>query len=144
MHLDPVKTFTFLMAALFLSNTGFTAPAIVTDPGNQQDVPPPTAYAVVKSDGNSRVWQRFTYEKTPAGQIVAKSHQYTELATGLNYQNNGQWVASKEEIDILPQGGAAATQGQHQVYFPGDIYNGEIELVTPDGQQLHSRPRGIS
>jgi hypothetical protein len=53
-------------------------------------------------------------------------------------------VPSKEEIDVLPQGGAAATQGQHQAYFPGDIYQGQIELVTPDGQQLYSRPMGLS
>ena len=35
-------------------------------------------------------------------------------------------------------------QGQHQAYFPGDIYNGFIELVTPDGQHLKSRPLGLS
>jgi hypothetical protein len=57
---------------------------------------------------------------------------------------NGQWVGSKEEIVILPNGTAAATNGQHQAYLPGDIYNGEIELVTPDGQQLYSRPMGLS
>ena len=57
---------------------------------------------------------------------------------------NGQWVASREEIDILSNGTAAATNGQHQAYFPGDIYQGQIELVTPDGQQLHSRPLGLS
>ena len=57
---------------------------------------------------------------------------------------NGQWVESREEIDILPNGTAAATNGQHQAYFPGDIYQGQIELVTPDGQQLFSRPMGLS
>ena len=51
---------------------------------------------------------------------------------------------SKEEIDILPNGTAAATNGQHQVYFPGNIYQGVIELVTPDGIHLQSRPLGLS
>ena len=74
-----------------------------------------------------------------------RKHHYNELATGLNYKNaQGQWVESKEEIDVLPQGGAAATQGQHQVYFPGNIYQGQIEMVTPDGLKLYSRPVGLS
>jgi len=66
-----------------------------------------------------------------------------EMAAGLNYLQNGQWVESKEQIDVLQQGGAAATQGQHQVYFPSDIYQGAIELVTPEGTQLQSRPMGL-
>ena len=43
-------------------------------------------------------------------------------------------MESKEEIEILPNGTAAATQGQHQAHFPGDIYNGVIEVVTPGWQ----------
>ena len=66
------------------------------------------------------------------------------MASGLNHLVNGQWVESKEEIDILPNGTAAATNGQHQAYFPGDIYQGQVELVTPDGQHLKSRPIGLS
>lgn len=71
-------------------------------------------------------------------------HSYTELETGMHHQRNGQWVESREWIDILPNGTAAATSGQHQAYFPGDIYKGQIELVTPDGQHLKSRPIGLS
>ena len=65
---------------------------------------------------------------------------YTELATGLNFLSNGQWTVSNEKIDILPNGLAAATNGQHQVYFPADISNGRIEMVTPDGRQVFSQP----
>jgi hypothetical protein len=54
-------------------------------------------------------------------------------------------VESKEEIDVLPQGtAAAAVQGRHKAYFPGDIYTGNIEVVTPDGLHLKSRPLAIS
>ena len=67
------------------------------------------------------------------------------MATGLNYKDStGQWQPSKEEIDIQSDGTLAATQGQHQVYFPGNIYGGELELVQPDGVQLHSCPVGLS
>ncbi len=103
-----------------------------------------TPWAAVSKGANQQVWQKTTYETLPSGQAVPHLHQYTELATGLHYWNNGQWLDSKEEIDILPNGTAAATNGQHQAYFPGDIYQGEIELVTPDGIQLQSRPLGLS
>jgi IgGFc binding protein len=105
-------------------------------------------YQIGRRDANSQVWQKvvkttdargyYTYQTNPA---------YVELATGLNHwdDNRQQWVASSEEIDVLPDGsGAVATNGQHQVYFPADIYNGEIRMVTPDGKLLRSRPLGLS
>ena len=75
---------------------------------------------------------------------MPRTHRYTELATGLNFWSNGQWTPSKEKIVVLPNGTAAATNGQHQVYFPGDIAQGVIELVTPDGKQLQNRPLCLS
>lgn len=112
--------------------------------GNPASLPKPTPYQIAERDANSRTWERYTFDKTPDGTVVARRHRVVELATGMNYWNNGQWTASKEQISILPQGGAAATQGQHQAYLPGDIYNGVIQLVTPDGKHLQSRPIGIS
>jgi hypothetical protein len=85
------------------------------------------------------------YELDPSGQVVPRQHRYTELATGLNHLVNGQWVASQEGIEVSPDGTSAqATNGQHQVYFPGNIYSGTIQLVTPDGKTLVSQPIGIS
>ena len=107
---------------------------------------PSTAFSIVNRGAHSRVWERTTYEQDPSGKILPQIHRYTELATGLNYWDakTGQWVESKEEIAILPNGTAAAIQGQHQAYFPGNIYQGVIEVVTPDGQHLKSRPLGLS
>jgi hypothetical protein len=110
---------------------------------NQAPIQSPTPYSIVASDGNSSVWQQTDYQTGANGQTVPVIHQYTELATGLNHLLNGQWVPSSEQIDILPDGTAAATNGQHQVYFPGNIYQGVIELVTPDGEYLNSRPLGL-
>ena len=84
-------------------------------------------------------------EKTTVENGTNRVHRYTELATGLNYTNaSGQLTESKEQITIQPGGGAAATQGRHKVFFPADIYNGVIEVVTPDGKHLKSRPLGVS
>jgi Bacterial Ig domain len=107
-------------------------------------VPSPTPYSIVQRSANSRIWQQTTYEQLPSGQKIPHVHQYTEMASGLCYQKDGQWVDSKEQISILPDGTAAATNGQHQVYFPGDIYNGVITLITSDGLQMQSRPLGLS
>lgn len=108
-------------------------------------LPAATPYAVVSRDANSAVWQWTRYEQMPNGTIGPQLHRYVELATGLNHFVNGQYVPSSEEIDLSPDGSSAvATNGQHQVYFPGDIYNGVIKLVTPDGQTLESQPIGLS
>jgi len=109
-----------------------------------QTTTPRAAYTVTQQDGNSRVWQRTTYEAGQDGKAVPHLHQYTELASGLNHMVNGQWVASDETITILPDGTAAATNGQHQVYFPSDIYQGVIKVITPDGKTLQSQPVGLS
>jgi hypothetical protein len=111
-----------------------------------QPLPAPTPYAVVSQDANSQVWEQTTYEKAADGTIVARKSDYTEIQSGLNFKDpaTGQWKESKEEIDIQPgSDGAFAVQGQHQAYFPGDIFQGTIKEVTPDGLQLQSRPVGL-
>jgi hypothetical protein len=116
------------------------------------NIPSSNPYTITKQDGNSCEWEQTVYETNAAGmyetnaagEVMSEIDRYIELATGLNYFSNGQWIESQEEIDALPQGGAEAIQGQHQAYWPGDIYNGQIELVTPGGVKLFSRPVGLS
>jgi hypothetical protein len=131
----------FAMPSRAQNATGQTPPP----PAAGQSVDPRLSPAVVVSRGaNNRVWERTSYEPGPNGQLIPRKHRYTELATGMHYWKDGQWVESKEEIAVQPDGSAAAVQGQHQAYFPADIFNGAIEVVTPDGKHLHSRPVGIS
>jgi hypothetical protein len=136
-----MKTSNFVVTLL-----AFCLGACVAQAANSvnQTVPEPTAFRVVEQDGDHRLWQRETYEQGPDGAIVTHVHNVTELATGMNHLVNGAWVASAEDIEILPNGTAAATNGQHQAYFPGDIYNGVIKVVTPEGQSLQSRPLALS
>jgi hypothetical protein len=103
-------------------------------------------FTVIQRDANSTVWQRTNYERGPSGEMLPHVHHLVELATGLNYTNSqtGQWTPSKEEIELLSDGTAAATQGQHRVSFPSDIYSGVIHVITADGRHLKSRPVGIS
>jgi hypothetical protein len=106
--------------------------------------PAPTPYTIISRDANSRVWERTTYDTLPSGKTVSYVHSYTELGTGLCYKQNGRWVDSQEQINIQPDGTASATNGQHQVYFPVDIGNNVIKLVTSDGLVLQSQPLGLS
>ena len=118
-----------------VAGTGATA--------KQPALPAPTAYSVVENGPNHRVWERTIYEPGPNGTIVGRKHRVTELSTGLNFLQNGQWTPSREQIDLLPPGGAfaaAAIHGQHSARFPLDIAGGVISIQSPDGKQLTSRP----
>jgi hypothetical protein len=103
------------------------------------------AYIIRENGANNRVWYKVTTTTNRQGQTITITNRaYEELALGLNYWDSeaGQWKESKEEI--LPSlNGGAAVKGQHQVYFPYDIYAGVIETVTPNGIHLKSRPIGI-
>src|SRR5258708_6771353 len=47
---------------------------------------------------------------------------YTELATGLHYLKDGQWLETQEQIQVAPDGSTAyAVQGPHQVTFSVNI-----------------------
>src|ERR1700722_3976365 len=86
---------------------------------SQVNVPAPTSYTIVNQDANSRVWQREEYEAGPNGQITTNTHSYYELATGLNYlDSSGNWQPSEEQINVLPDGTASASQGQQKIHFP--------------------------
>ena len=104
--------------------------------------PSPVEYVNGQQSANSRFWQQIVPTLDAQGNTVLQTNRaYVELATGLNHLVGGKWVASKEEIDISPDGSSAsATNGQHEVYFPGNIYNGVITMVMPDGKTMRSQP----
>jgi len=89
------------------------------------------------------VW-RTTWKTNSLGVVTASTNCVVELATGMHFHSGNEWVESMEQIDILPDGRAAATNGQHKVWFPPDIFDGVIDLVTPDGKHLKSRPLCIA
>ncbi|HEX9046951.1 MAG TPA: hypothetical protein VF988_07975, partial [Verrucomicrobiae bacterium] len=97
-------------------------------------------YVVVERGLDYNVMQKITVENG-----TNRVHRYVAVASGLNYTNtSGQLSESKEQITILPGGGAEAVQGRHKVRFPADIYNGVLQVMTPDGRTLSSRPLAVS
>jgi hypothetical protein len=111
-----VKRLPFVFGSLFLTTfpaVAQTAPSLPASDAGQSTLQVGT-YQVIERDANSQVWQRIDYETLPSGETVPLIHQYTELATGLNHLVDGQWVASKEEIDLSPDGNSAAVEGGHR------------------------------
>jgi len=104
----------------------------------------PPEYSLISRSAHEQVWERTTSESLPRGKAVLVKHRITELQSGLNYWDGSQWQASREEIEILPNGGATASQGQHTVRFPSDIYGGVVSMTTPDGTVLNSQVVGLS
>ena len=92
------------------------------------------ADALVAERGPHHAVHHWTTEQVwPDGHVTVEPHFITELASGLNYLKDGQWVPSKEEIEIF-QDGAVARQGQHQVIFAANLNSeGAIDLLTSEG-----------
>jgi len=107
-------------------------------------VPAPTPYRIVEIGANHRIWQRETYAAYPNGQVVTNITKYTELASGLYFQKNGQWTESKEEIESYP-GGAVAQTGSYQVIWANNLNSeGAIDLKTQEGKRFRSNILGLA
>jgi hypothetical protein len=101
-------------------------------------------YTAVSNGPHNRVLEHVTAIANPSGGLTYHTNRYTELATGLNYLSNGQWVASSEEIGITATGGQA-TNAAHPVQFAGNANTvGATQLMLPDGTTLSSRVWGLA
>lgn len=113
-------------------------------PTNSVKLPDNTAYSVVERGANHCLWEKVSYVLGPDGEPLPIKHRYTELASGLNYQDvNGQWQESKEVIEPYSSG-AIARYGQYQVIFAHNLNSyGAIDMQTPDGKRLRSNILGL-
>jgi hypothetical protein len=78
------------------------------------------------------------------GQMSYRTNAYTELATGMHYQENGIWSETREIIEPV-SGGAMARYGPHKAIFAENLNSaGAIDLETPDGKRLRSHVLGLA
>ena len=106
----------------------------------------PGDYVCVERGPDSKVWQRTVLQTNQSGEVTTNEQSaYTELATGLCYLQDGQYVDSVEEVDPVA-GGAQAIQGRHQVLWSlnANNPNGAVTLTTPDGKTLTSTVFGMA
>jgi hypothetical protein len=101
-------------------------------------------YTVTERGPHHRVWSCVTWHTNAPGAGEAQTNSYTELATGLHFFQDGQWVESREEIAVVAEG-AVARAGQHKVNFAANLATaGAVDLELPDGQRLRSHVPGLS
>jgi hypothetical protein len=124
-----MKTTTLCLLTLLLATSSRALDAVPQD-AKLADAP---AFTIAERGPHHRIWTN------------SAGGTYTELANGLHHlDQNGQWIESNEQIEIL-NGVAVARQGQHQVIFsasPADVP--AIDLQMPDGGRLESRVAGIA
>lgn len=102
-----------------------------------------TTPAIIEKGPHHRVIERTVSEVQPDGTRRERQSSYVELATGLHYEKDGEWVESREEIEIF-QGAAIARQGQMQVVFEANLNSpGAIDLLDPAGGRFRSHVLGL-
>lgn len=110
----------------------------------QQTPSSPTPYTLTSRGLSVQTWQRTLYEQSPSGQMIPHLQKYEEIAAGLNFisPTTGELTPSSEEIVILSNGTAAATNGETTVLFPADIFEGAIQLQN-GGLVLREQPQCV-
>jgi RHS repeat-associated protein len=102
------------------------------------------AQGVVGVGTEPQITERGPHHRVIERMVGGRKSSYTEIATGLHYWKDGQWLDSKEEIEIF-QGAAMARQGQHQVIFAANLNSpGSIDMVDSSGKRFRSHVLGIA
>ena len=140
-----------LAAQAQVGQTAAAAPDVLTSaattPSSGAVKPAPevgAAYSVVARGADYRLWQRVEWEPTRSGRSIPHTHSYTEISTSMHYLQDGHWLETKEEIEIVEKG-ALATKGPHKVSFAANINSPvSVEVRTPDNKRLKIRPLGLA
>ncbi len=80
-----------------------------------------------------------------SGEIVTREQSYVELATGMNFLDEGEWKPADPTIELF-EGGAIARNLQQKIIFSPNILDedGTIDFQTPDGQRLRAAPLALA
>src|SRR6266496_474693 len=98
-------------------------------------------YHVTERGRDLRRFEQVQIE-TNGVKVSFHTNAYVELQTGVHYSSNGEWLESREEIQVTTNG-AVANQGPHKVSFPASLPSG-VRILTPDGKLLKTRILGMA
>lgn len=99
---------------------------------------------VVERGMQYRVWQTISSSIDSAGRINYSTNSFTELCSGICYEEDGSWYDSSEEIELYSDG-AIARKAPHKVIFSSNLNEeGAIELISPEGLCLKGGPLGLA
>jgi len=102
---------------------------------------------LVEAGPHHRRWNQVVRVVGLSGAIEEEVRSYVEVATGLNRLDpeRGGYVPAKAEFERTAEGYFIARQTQHQVILGPDLsVGGSVDLLTPDGLRLRSRPVGLA
>ncbi len=103
-----------------------------------------SGYVVTERGPHHRVWSRVALATNQWGQVTLHTNSYTELAAGLYYEKDGQWVESTPEI-VITQDGALGRGAGHLVYFGGNLNTrNALQIRLPGGQWLKGQILGLA
>src|SRR5689334_17286526 len=94
------------------------------------------SYSVTERGPHHRIWKRVVTESLPGGRSRQQLKEVTELANGLHYVKDGQWLVSQEMFELF-QNGAIARQGPHQVILAPNLNTpAAVDLLSADGKRF--------
>ena len=100
--------------------------------------------SILERGSHHRVVQNVTEEVSLAGATSLWTNTFTELANSIHFWRDNRWFETREEFKLFP-GGAAATEGPHQLILAPNINEGgSVDLLTSDGKRFLSNPMGLS
>ncbi len=101
-------------------------------------------FQAVETGPHHRVMQRTIEQVLPNGRVTRQTERYIALAAGMNVWREGRWVLAHETLELLPDSSGAFGRGAaHSVVLPADLCNYPMEVTTPDGVKLKTRPLAI-
>jgi len=84
--------------------------------------------SILERGSHHRLWKLTV--PGPNGQPLER--QIMELATGLYYQQQGQWRETQEQFELAPDGSFIAQQGPHRVVLAKNLNTREaVQVQTP-------------
>ena len=102
-----------------------------------------SSWVVASRTAHETVWQRVVWETNQLGRTRARTNEFVEVATGLNYLSDEtpqQWQPSREEWEVYPDA-IVARYGQHKVILARNLnLDGAVDVLMPDGVRLISSP----
>lgn len=98
---------------------------------------------IVERGPHHKVVHMVGVQTNAQGRTVLRTNTYTELATGLHYQEKGVWKEAYARLEPY-ENGAAARYGQHKVFFASDLNTvGALQVIMPAGENLKCHVLGL-
>lgn len=100
--------------------------------------------SIIERGMHHRLWQTVSSSIDENGNMNYQTNSFTELCSGICYEENGKWYDSVEEIELHPDG-AFAQKAPHKVFFSPNLNEeGAVELISPEGMRLKGGPLGLA